>query len=123
MLLEERQRKPSKEAGRVIIMDWFTPAALTDSEVALVKFTEVPLKTFVNEFNDYVAQGMKIFNMVNSREAVVALRVAGVKLPSDRVEMTMDDVRYITPGSLIFYVYVDDRAGEPLKIYKVELKG
>ncbi|MFP3195884.1 MAG: hypothetical protein RXQ74_03355 [Caldivirga sp.] len=123
MLLEERQKRPSKEAGRVIVMDWFTPAVLTDSEVALVKFTEVPLKVFVNEFNDYVAQGMKIFNMVNSREVALALRVAGVKLPSDRVEMTIDDVRYIAPGSLIFYVYIDDKASEPLKIYKIELKG
>lgn len=122
MLLEERQRKPSKEAGRIIIVDWFTPAILTDNEVALIKFTEIPLKSFVNEFNDYVVQGMKIFNMVNSREALVALKVAGVKLPDDRVEMPVEDIRYITPGSLIFYVYINEKGQEPLKVYKVELK-
>ena len=123
MLLEERQKKSGKETGRILLIDWFTPAILTEEETSLVKFTEVPLKSFISEFNDYVAQGLKIFNMLNSKESAVALRVAGAKVPSDRVEMSVEDVRYIAPGSLIFYVYVDDKAMEPLRIYKIELKG
>ena len=123
MLLEEKQKKSGKEAGRILLIDWFTPAILTEEETSLVKFTEVPLKSFINEFNDYVAQGLKIFNMLNNKESAIALRVAGAKVPGDRVEMSVEDVRYIVPGSLIFYVYVDDKAMEPLRIYKIELKG
>ncbi|ABW01044.1 hypothetical protein [Caldivirga maquilingensis] len=123
MLLEERQKKSGKETGRILLIDWFTPAILTEEEMAIVKFTEIPLKSFINEFNDYVAQGLKIFNMLNNKESAIALRVAGAKVPSDRVEMSVEDVRYIVPGSLIFYIYVDDKAMEPLRIYKIELKG
>ncbi|WP_291765192.1 hypothetical protein [Caldivirga sp. UBA161] len=123
MLLEEKQKKSGKETGRILLIDWFTPAILTEEEISLVKFTEVPLKSFISEFNDYVAQGLKIFNMLNNKESVVALRVAGAKVPSDRVDMSVEDVRYIVPGSLIFYIYVDDKAMEPLRIYKIELKG
>ncbi|MGC8570599.1 hypothetical protein [Caldivirga sp.] len=123
MLLEERQKKSGKETGRILLIDWFTPAILTEEETSLVKFTEVPIKSFINEFNDYVAQGLKIFNMLNNKESEIALRVAGAKVPSDRVEMSVEDIRYIVPGSLIFYIYVDAKAMEPLRIYKIELKG
>ena len=113
MLLEEKQKKSGKEAGRILLIDWFTPAILTEEGASLVKFTEVPLKSFVSEFNDYVAQGLKIFNLLNNRESVVALKVAGAKVPSDKVDMSVEDVRYIVPGSLIFYIYVDDKSAEP----------
>ncbi len=123
MLLEEKQKKSGKEAGRILLIDWFTPAILTEEGASLVKFTEVPLKSFVSEFNDYVAQGLKIFNLLNNKESVVALKVAGAKVPSDKVDMSVEDVRYIVPGSLIFYIYVDDKSAEPLRVYKIELKG
>lgn len=123
MLTEEKQKRSAKETGRVVLMDWFTPAVFTENETALIRFIEVPLKSFINELNDYVAQGFKIFNMLNNKESVVALKVAGAKIPSEHVEAMVDEARFIAAGSRVYYIFVDSRSMEPVKVYKVELKG
>ena len=120
MLLEEKKQKPQREAGKVIIMDWFSPRILTDSGTLEVRFSEVNVRDFVKEFNDYVAQGLKIYNIIRDRAVELALRALGLKLPREKADIPTEDLRFLAAGSLIYLVTLHEDEQEPIRVFKVK---
>jgi len=121
-LIKEAEDKSAKGRGRLVLLDSLTPRLLGLADKAVMALIRVPNREFLDLYEDALRSNYKIFNLLNKRESVTALRVLGISNLPERIEAPPSELRLIMTASEVYLIDVDPYDDEPLAVYRLMVK-
>lgn len=118
-LIKEAEDKTVKGRGRMVLLDKLSPRLLGLSDRVTISMIKVSDQEFLRRYEDALRSNYKIFNLLTSREAIMAMRMLGISHMPERIDAPANEMRFIISSSEAYLIDVDVYDEEPLAIYRL----